>query len=150
MAGKSHKYTIALSDEEYNKLVGIRKSNTSKTVQKRCQIILDLDVNHGKALTYEQTATSNVVCKATVYNVKKIYATQGIEALVNLNRNENSNNSNRKVDGRTEATIIALACGPAPDGYANWSLRLLEDKCKIELETQISRETIRRVLKKTN
>lgn len=150
MAGKSHKYTIALSDEEYTELTTIRKSNVSLTVQKRCQIILDLDTNHGKAMTYEQTAKSNVVCRATVFNVKKLYATSGIQALVSLKRSENSDQANRKMDGRAEAEIIALACGPAPDGHARWTLRLLEEKCKIELETPVSKETIRKVLKKTN
>ena len=57
----------------------------------------------------------------------------------------------RKVEGRVEAHLIALACGPPPEGYAHWSLRLLADEVvKIEgldLET-LSYETVRRTLKK--
>jgi hypothetical protein len=49
--------------------------------------------------------------------------------------------------------LIALVCGPVPEGYARWSLRLLADELVkiegIEIET-ISYETVRQVLKKTN
>jgi hypothetical protein len=49
--------------------------------------------------------------------------------------------------------LIALVCGPAPEGYARWSLRLLADELVkiegIELES-ISHEAVRQVLKKTN
>ena len=56
----------------------------------------------------------------------------------------------RKADGRVEAKLIQIACGPAPDGHSRWMLKLLEEKSRVELETPISRETIRRVLKKMN
>ena len=51
-------------------------------------------------------------------------------------------------DGTTEAHLIQIACGPAPEGHSRRTLRLLEEKARIELETPVSRETIRRVLKK--
>lgn len=56
----------------------------------------------------------------------------------------------RKADGRTEAKLIQIACGPAPDGYSRWTLRLLDEKSRVELEAPISRETIRRVKKRTS
>ena len=62
----------------------------------------------------------------------------------------NSSAALRKADGRTEAHLIQIACGPAPEGHSRWTLRLLEEKARIELETPVSRETIRRVLKKMN
>mgnify|MGYP006914616538 FL=1 len=46
--------------------------------------------------------------------------------------------------------MIQIACDPAPEGHSRWTLRLLEEKARIELETPVSRETIRRVLKKMN
>jgi hypothetical protein len=57
----------------------------------------------------------------------------------------------RKLDGAAEAHLLALACGPAPAGQAQWTLRLLADKL-VELQhvPSISHETIRRTLKKTN
>jgi hypothetical protein len=53
------------------------------------------------------------------------------------------------VDGRTEAKLLEVACSPAPEGHSRWTIRLLEDKMKIILDEPISREAIRRTLKKT-
>ncbi|NEO82615.1 MAG: helix-turn-helix domain-containing protein, partial [Moorea sp. SIO4G3] len=55
------------------------------------------------------------------------------------------------VDGEAEAHIIALCCSEPPDGRADWSLRLLTQEIKRRsIVTEISRETVRRTLKKTN
>ncbi|EGJ30467.1 hypothetical protein LYNGBM3L_06200 [Moorena producens 3L] len=55
------------------------------------------------------------------------------------------------VDGETEAQIIALCCSEPPQGRGNWSLRLLTTELKRRtIVTEISRETVRRTLKKTN
>jgi transposase len=59
----------------------------------------------------------------------------------------------RVLSGKDEARLIALVCGPAPEGAARWTLRLLEDQWvtleNTEAET-VSREIIRRTLKKTS
>ena len=70
--------------------------------------------------------------------------------LLSYKRNENSNRANRKVDGRLEAEIIKLACGPVPEGYARWSIRLLAREIFVLLgDEAVSADTIRRTLKKT-
>ena len=43
-----------------------------------------------------------------------------------------------------------IACGPAPDGRARWTLRLLEKQVRLELDEPVGRETIRLALKKIN
>jgi transposase len=56
-----------------------------------------------------------------------------------------------KVDGHLEAQIIALCCSDPPDGRAHWSIRLLTSELKArQIVTEISRETVRQTLKKTN
>lgn len=151
MGARFNKHKIQLSDQEFNQIKKIiNKKDSSKTIIRRCQIILDRDENHGTVLTYDQCARANGVCRATVSNTVAGYATEGMDYITKLKRNVNSNNSRRKVDGRTEARIIELACSPAPEGYSHWTLRLLEDELKVVLEEPISREAIRRTLKKTN
>ena len=55
------------------------------------------------------------------------------------------------VDGEAEAQIIALCCSEPPEGRADWSLRLLTQEIKRRrIVTEISRETVRRTLKKTS
>jgi len=56
-----------------------------------------------------------------------------------------------KVDEATEAQIIALYCSEPPEGHSHWSIRLLTSELKQRsIVTEISRETVRRTLKKTN
>ena len=57
----------------------------------------------------------------------------------------------RKLDGRGEAKLIALACRKPPEGLSHWSLRLLaEELVELGVVDSISYETVRRTLKKTN
>ena len=143
------KYKIKLTDDELKELKSvIRKNKTSKTIRCRCQIIIDLDESHGKVLTHEQSAKSNGVCLATVTNTVKKYFEGGIDAVTEFKRNVNSDNARRVLDGRAEARIIELACGPVPEVHSRWTILLLEEKAKIVLDTLVSREAIRRTLKK--
>ena len=148
------RYKIELTDDELKILKSvIRKNKTSKTIRCRCQIIIDLDESHGKVLTHEQSVKSNGVCLATVTNTVKKYFEGGIDAIdavTEFKRNVNSDNARRVLDGRAEARIIELACGPVPEGHSRWTIRLLEEKSRIILDTPVSREAIRRALKKTN
>ena len=81
-------------------------------------------------------------------NTVQKYCTEGLDAVLKLNRNVNSDQVRRKVDGRTEARIIEIACGPVPEGHNRWAIRLLEEEMKVVLDEPISREAIRRTLKK--
>ena len=147
--GRPRTYKINLTDEELKTLKSvIRKKETSKTIRSRCQILIDLDEAHGKVLTHEQCAKSNGVCLATVTNTVSKYVKGGIVAVTVYNRNINSDNARRKVDGRAEARLIELACGPAPDGHSRWTLRLLAEKSRVVLETPVGKYAIREALKK--
>jgi len=119
-----------------------------KLLRSRCQILLALDEAHGKSLTLVQCAKSIGVCKATVSNTIKDYADAGFNQAITYNRNVNSDNARRKLDGRAEAKFIQIACGPVPEGHSRWTLRFLEEKAKVELEIPINKETIRTALKK--
>lgn len=58
----------------------------------------------------------------------------------------------KKLDGKQEAFVVALACSDAPDGRESWTMQLLADRL-VELgvvDEPISDETVRRTLKKTN
>lgn len=146
---RPRKYVIKLTEDEYKELKSIiRKKATSKTIRCRCQILLDMDEAHGKILTHEQSARSNGVCLATVTNTVAKYINGGVDAVTEFKRSINSDNARRKVDGRVEARLIELACGPVPEGHSRWTIRLLEKESKVILETPVSREAIRNALKK--
>lgn len=141
---------IQLSDDDVKQLKDIlKKRDTTQTASDRCRVLLALDENHPPALSYEQCVNSYGVSKATVATVVKTFAEGGIDAVLARKRSVNSDQARRKVDGRTEARLIEVACGPTPEGHCRWTIRLLEDEMKIILDEPISRETIRRTLKKT-
>ena len=128
----------------------MRKKQTTKTVRNRCQILIDLDEAHGKVLTHEQSAKTNCVYMAIITNTVKLYSEKGLEGIISLNRNINSDNVRKKFDGRAEACIIETACSPAPEGHFRWTLRLLEEQAKTVLDVPVSKDTIGRALKKIN
>jgi len=57
---------------------------------------------------------------------------------------------NRKMDGKQEAFLVALACSDAPEGRESWTMQLLADRLVIlgVVEEPLSDETVRRILKK--
>ena len=137
-------YIIKLSNDERAELQKtIRNKKTSRTVLKRCQLLLELDENHGAGLTH-----SYAVCPATITNIVQSYVTNGITNIVRYNISPNSSAARRKLDGRNEARIIRMACGPVPEGHSRWTLRLLEEKARVELNVPIGKDAIRLALKK--
>ena len=144
------KNIVRLTDDEVKYINTIRnKKNTPQTITDRCNILLAVDENHSPAKTYDQCMAICGVSRATISSTIKLFAEKGLEEALKLKRNVNSDNARRKVDGRTEAKIVQMACGPAPEGHSRWTIRLLEDELKVELDEPISREAIRRSLKKT-
>jgi Homeodomain-like domain len=72
---------------------------------------------------------------------------EGFEAT--LSRKYNPNSARPRIfDGATEAKLIALVCSPALEGFARWSLRLLEEKVvELHIVEKASDNTIGRTLK---
>ena len=143
-------YKILLSDEDKKILHStIHNKKTCKTTIRRCQILLELDENAPQHLTQMQIAKTFGVSKSTVSNVVSAYVRGGIPSIIKINRNPRSN-ARRKIDGRVEAELLRIACGPAPEGRARWTLRLLEKQVRLELDEPVGREAIRLTLKKMN
>ena len=85
----------------------------------------------------------------TIDRLKKKLVEEGYEAA--MENKPTTRIYERKVDGGVEAHLVALSCSKAPEGFARWSLRLLAEKMvELQYVNDISYETVRRVLKKTN
>jgi transposase len=114
---------------------------------KRIQILLKAD----KGWSDERISEALDVGLSTVERTRRKFVERGLEGAIKNRRPRRE--YPRKLDGRAEAHLIALVCGPAPAGYARWSLRLLADELvkieSVELES-ISYEAVRQTLKKTN
>ncbi len=144
------KYVVTLSEEERAHLHTLIGGGTAPARSLTHARIL-LKTNHGEAgpgWNDEMIAGALEVHPATVARVRQQYATAGLEAA--LHRKAPDRVYHRKLDGRGEARLVALACSRPPDGQARWTLRLLTDRL-VELEAEpVSDETVRRVLKKTS
>ncbi len=143
------KYVVRLTDEERETLRGVVKtlSGSSQKVR-RAQMLLKADAD-GPGLTDVRIADAFDCRRQTVENLRKRLVTEGFD--VALNGKQRTTPPRQKVlDGEQEAKVIALRLGPAPEGYGNWSLRLLADRVvELEIVESISHETIRQTLKKT-
>jgi transposase len=87
----------------------------------------------------------------TIERVRKRYVQGGLETAVKQKRADRLYET--ALDGRAEAHLVALVCGPPLEGRKRWSLRVLAEKLvsldDVELKS-VSHETIRRTLKKMN
>ena len=142
-------YRVNLSEDEREQLLGItRRGKSSGRKVKRALILCKADEGLDEGLTDQQVAESLMVGPSTVGRVRQRFVEGGLErALNDLPRP----GQRRKLDGKQEAHLVAVACSAAPEGHSRWTLRLLADQVvKLELTDSISRETVRQVLKKTN
>ena len=138
-------YRVSLTEAEREHLLGItRRGKSSGRKVKRSLILCKAD----EGLTDQQVAEALLVGPATVGRVRQRFVEGGLKrALDDLPRP----GQRRKLDGRQEDHLVAVACSAAPEGHTRWTLRLLADEAvKLELTESISRETVRQVLKKTN
>ena len=112
---------IELSAEHRAYLEQVQASGVTKArVLKRAMGLLDLD--RGKGL--EEVATTLGVSRMTVSNWRNAYRASGLHLL------EDAPRPGRpiEIDGVQRAKVTALACSPAPEGHARWTMRLLADK----------------------
>ena len=146
--GKRVKYIVTLTTEERQ---GLRKVVTKGKTQaykiKHANILLASDANGPDKPDKDIAAWLH--CHAnTVVCVRKRFVEQGLEAAVERKKRQTPPVP-RKLDGRGEARLIALACRKTPPGQSRWSLRLLADEMvELGVVESISHETVRSVLKK--
>ena len=142
------KYIVDLTTEERTDLEGrLRGGQMSVRKVKRIQILLKAD----EGWSDERIAEALDVGLSTVERTRRKFVERGLEGAITNRRPRRE--YPRKLDGKAEAHLLALLCGPAPAGSARWSLRLLADELVkmegVEVEG-ISYETVRQTLKKTN
>jgi hypothetical protein len=143
------KYIVRLTDEERSTLEEVVKKlkGTSQKVR-RAQILLKAD-GDGPNWTDQQIAEAYSCRTKTVENVRQRLVKLGFEETLERKKRETPP-TEKILDGKQEAEVIATRLGPPPKGYANWTLRLLARKVvELEIIDSISRETVRRTLKKT-
>ena len=145
------KYVVRLTEEEREQLLTVvRRGKVAAAKRRRAQVLLKADAGpEGSGRTDQETSEALDVSVGLVHDVRQAYVEQGLSAA--LERKPKSRHRARKLDGEQESRLIALACGPAPEGRARWTLRLLADQLvELEIIEAISKDAVRSVLKKTS
>jgi transposase len=140
------KYPVILSDTEREQLKNLIAAGTVPARKlTHARILLKADQgSEGPGWVDEQVAEAVEVSQPTVSRVRKQYVEEGLQAAPNRHYH-------RKLDGQQEARLIALACSEPPEGQARWSLRLLAERMvELEVVDDLSYQSVRRTLKKTN
>lgn len=133
--------TLTETDRTYLTELLSRGEHPAK-LYRRGLALLELD----RGRSYTAVADTLSVSRSTVSTWASNYQAEGLLCLNDKAR------SGRpiEIDGLSRAKITALACSDAPEGYSQWSLRLLAEKA-VELDycDSISHTQVATILKKT-
>jgi putative transposase len=138
------KYLVDLLPEEHESLRQLvkRGKHSSRKVTRARILLLAAD-----GATDEQIVAALKTGFATVERTRKRFVEEGLGCLNERPRRGQA----RKLTGKQEAHLVAVACSTPPLGHARWTLSLLADKVvELKFASRIARETVRQVLKKTN
>jgi hypothetical protein len=145
------KYKVTLTDEERQQLSDLIASGKGAARKlAHARILLKADAAPGgPAWPDERIAEAVEASRATVERVRRRFVEQGLEAALGRKPQDRPSRA-RKLDGRAEARLIALACAAPPPGRQEWTMQLLADKLvELRVVDSVSDETVRRALKKT-
>ena len=149
MPKKKHHIQLSASERETLHSI-LRKGRASAQRQRHARILLLADTGDPEGGSSDsQIAAATHTSIPTVERVRRICVEHGLERA--LERKDPERDDARKLDGKGEAQLLALCCGPAPEGRARWTLRLLAGRLvELEVVESVCHETVRGVLKKTN
>ena len=103
-----------------------------------------LELDRGKCFT--EVAETLQVSIPRISRWAKEYRERGLQVIQDQPRSGRP----MVIDGQQRAKVTALACSEPPEGYAQWSLRLLADKAvELGYVEEISHTEVRKILKKT-
>ena len=145
------KYIVELTTEECSQLNAIiGKDRIAAHKRRHAQMLLKADQGeHGPAWIDADIADAFDCTPVTVENLRKRLVERGLDAAL-AHGNRGSYRA-RRLDGRAEAHLIALACGEPPAGRNRWSLRLLADQMvALKHVDECSHMAVKRTLKKTS
>jgi hypothetical protein len=146
----SKRYVVRLTSEErrdLQRLVGAGKGAARKLLH--AQVLLQADEGpDGPGWRDTQISVGLSVHPNTVAGIRERFVEQGLEAALHRKKQDRPSRA-PKLDGKGEAHLIALRCGPPPQGHQRWTLQLLADRLvALQVVDEISYETVRRTLKK--
>ena len=135
------RYIVELSEEERAQLHELTGGGQARVRRvKRAQILLAAEHGHGDAAVASMVGVGT----ATVYRTKRRFVEGGMEVALSEGPR---GGARRKLTGREETLLVAVACSDPPAGRARWTPEPLAGEMEQRTEHQgLSRETVRRRL----
>lgn len=145
-------YPVRLTPQQRDVLTEITRNGHAPAKKIRhAQVLLWSDVDReGGRLSGREIAERLGMHNNSVDRIRKRFVLEGIEPA--LNRKVRQTPAvEPKIDGHIEAHLIAICCGPPPEGRTRWTLSLLAGELRRRgFVTSVCVETVRKTLKKTN
>jgi transposase len=145
------KYVVTLTEEERQPLqTMLSRGKAAARKLMHARVLLKADASAGGPGGSDDSIAEGLeVGRATVERVRRQFVEDGLDAA--LERRKPRREYRRTLDGDGEAHLVALACQQPPEGRSRWTLRLLADRMvRLEYVEEVSKDTVSRVLKKTN
>ena len=121
-------YHVTLTPEERAELERMTRVGTgaaAKLAKARVLLLAD-EAEGGPGWSDGRIVEAVGVSKNTVCRARERFVEEGVEAAIA--RKPPARTYARKLDGRGEARLAALACSGPPEGRAKWTLQLLADR----------------------
>ena len=144
------KYVVTLTDQERADLTKLTTTGraAARTIL-HAHVLLKADAAPGSPRWLDQDIrTAFGIGLTAIARIRRRFVEEGLEAA--LQRRAAQTPRARKLDGRAEAHLVALACSDPPDGRDRWTLALLTERfVALGVGPPVSDETVRRALKQT-
>ncbi len=142
------KHIVCLTKVERSALTEfVSRGAHSARAMNRARVLLLADEGHADQAIIEALG----LCRATIASIRKKYREKNYTHILDLLPDAPRTGRPVKVDRRVEAQMTMIACSDPPEGVAKWTLRLIADQLvRLEIVDELSHETVRRTLKKTD
>ena len=143
-------HIVRLSKEERDQLLAIVRVGRDTAYRRLwARILLKVDEGeYGPSLSDVEAADALETTVRTVERLRSRLVEEGLEAAL-LRKRRRILPRQPALNDPAIARLIAMCCSEPPVGHAHWTLRLLADQLmRHDVVESVSRETIRRTLKK--
>src|ERR1700677_2531251 len=145
----SEQVPVRLNEDQRRALNRITKTGMHPSAMlRRAQILLKSDADGPDGWSDKRIGETLGCSFMTVRRVRQQFALDGLDAT--LHRRRPTGRQYRKLDGKQEAQLVAIACSAAPAGRVRWTMSLLSERLvEMKVVDSIDPATVWRTLKKT-
>jgi hypothetical protein len=147
----NRKHIVRLTPECRQRMEDIARNGSAPAKKiAHARVLLMSDQHHGGGWFHDhEIAAALGLHINTVARIRKSFVRQGEQPALDR-KPRLAPAITPKLDGRAEAALVTICCSTPPDGRVCWTLSLLQEELVgRKIVTSISRETIRKTLKKT-